>query len=273
MIPLRLDLRNFLSYGEGHPPLLLEGVNVACLSGPNGHGKSALLDAMVWALWGVPRGGSRAGDDLIRQGARDAEVSLEFELHSVRYRVSRTRTLRGKTGTTDLQLESFDGESWRSLTGGTLPETQRAIDSMLRMGHETFVHASFIQQGKADAFMSMTPQQRKQVLGDILDLGHYDRLAEAAREQGRACRAEHQRLDGLIRNIDEQLEKRESFVAQRDTAEHTEREAARLVAALDGERTTQIKEIEHLTSIQRELTEKRELLHQGEDRMRGSSAS
>jgi DNA repair protein SbcC/Rad50 len=268
MIPLRLELRNFLSYGDGHPPLQLDGIRVACLSGPNGNGKSALLDAMVWALWGVPRGGARGGDDLVRHGARDAEVSLEFELHDVRYRVTRTRTLRGKAGTTDLQLESYDGEEWRSLTGGTLPETQRAIDGMLRMGHDTFVHASFIQQGKADAFMSITPQARKQVLGDILDLGHYDRLAEAAREAGRACRAEHQRIEGLVRGIDEELAKREAYVALRETAERTERETTALREQLDAERTDRIKEIERLAAVQREAAEKRQLLQQAEERVR-----
>jgi len=266
VIPLRLELRNFLSYGEGHPPLLLDDIRVVCLSGPNGHGKSALLDAMIWALWGVPRGGARGGDDMIRHGARDAEVSLEFALHGIRYRVTRTRTLRGKTGTTDLQLESYDGETWRSLTGGTLPETQRAIDSMLRMGHETFVHASFIQQGKADAFMSITPQARKQVLGDILDLGHYDRLADAARDAGRACRADHQRIEGLIRNTDDELAKREGYVALRQTAEQTERKAAELVNRLDAERISQIQEITRLSTIERQAADKRELLQRAEDR-------
>ena len=270
MIPLRLELRNFLSYGEAHPPLQLDGIRVACLSGPNGHGKSALLDAMVWALWGVPRGGSRGGDDLIRHGARDTEVSLEFELHAIRYRVTRTRTLRGKTGTTDLQLESYDGTEWRSLTGGTLPETQRAIDGMLRMSHETFVHASFIQQGKADAFMSITPQQRKQVLGDILDLRHYDRLAEAAREAGRTCRSEQQRLEGVIRNIDAELAERDAYLELRATAEQVEREATQTVAGLDAERTELIKEIQRLVTVEKEAVERREALLRAEDRVRAT---
>ncbi len=271
MIPLRLELRNFLSYGEGHPPLVLDDTfRVICLSGPNGNGKSALLDAMVWALWGVPRGGARGGDDLIRHGARDAEVSLEFELHGIRYRVTRIRTLRGKTGTTDLQLESFDGESWRSITGGTLPETQRAIDTMLRMNHETFVHASFIQQGKADAFMSITPQARKQVLGDILDLGHYDRLAEAARDASRGCRAENQRLDGLIRAIDDELAKRDAYINRRETAERTEREANELSKRLDAERTAQMEDLQRLTGLQQQATDKRERLHQAEEQARAA---
>ena len=62
MIPLRLQLRNFMCYTDVHEPLQFEGIHVACLTGDNGHGKSALLDAITWALWGECRarfGGAR----------------------------------------------------------------------------------------------------------------------------------------------------------------------------------------------------------------------
>jgi len=137
VIPLRLELRNFLSYGESCPPLVLEGVHVACLSGANGAGKSALLDAIVWALWGEPRGGSAAGDDLLHPGAREMQVSLEFGLGEERYRATRRRTLRNKSGTTELHLEMCADQTWRSLDGGTVRETQRLIDQLVRMSHDT----------------------------------------------------------------------------------------------------------------------------------------
>ena len=55
MIPLRLQVRNFMCYRDNVPPLVFEGIHLACLAGANGHGKSALLDAMTWALWGKAR--------------------------------------------------------------------------------------------------------------------------------------------------------------------------------------------------------------------------
>jgi exonuclease SbcC len=256
MIPLKLELRNFLSYGEDHPPLSLEGIRVACLSGPNGHGKSALLDALVWALWGEPRGGARAGDDLIRHGAREMEVALEFELHDVRHRVTRRRTVRGKTGTTDLQLESWDGSQWRTYTGGSLAETQRAITNLLHMTHDTFVHASFIAQGKADAFMTLTPQQRKQVLGEVLDLGQYDELATAAREGGRRARTECDRLTALISGIDAELAKRAEYQRKEEEAARTEREMSAVHDRLAAERGTLLEELERLRSVAREAGDK-----------------
>ena len=71
MIPLKLTVKNFLCYRDNAPTLDLESVHVACLCGDNGHGKSALLDAITFALWGSSRLGERGHDDLIHKGQRD----------------------------------------------------------------------------------------------------------------------------------------------------------------------------------------------------------
>ena len=80
MIPLRLRLQNFLCFGEDVPTLDLDGVRLACLCGQNGHGKSALLDAMTWALWGSARGSdrNRSQDELIYYGREEMLVELDF---------------------------------------------------------------------------------------------------------------------------------------------------------------------------------------------------
>jgi DNA repair exonuclease SbcCD ATPase subunit len=61
MIPVRLKMRNFMCYREDVPPLSFDGIHTACLSGDNGNGKSALIDAMTWALWGQAIRRWRAG--------------------------------------------------------------------------------------------------------------------------------------------------------------------------------------------------------------------
>ncbi len=79
MIPVTLRLKNFMSYGEAAPVLDFELFHVACLSGRNGQGKSALLDAMTWALWGEARkssGGHKPDDDLVRIGEREMQVEF-----------------------------------------------------------------------------------------------------------------------------------------------------------------------------------------------------
>src|SRR5437868_14731901 len=93
MIPLTLNVRNFMSYAEVHQPLEFDGIHVAVLTGDNGHGKSALLDAITWALWGRARG--RSVDELIHAGASEMEVEFEFKLDEQQYRILRKRQRPG----------------------------------------------------------------------------------------------------------------------------------------------------------------------------------
>jgi len=211
MIPLRLHLRNFMCYTDVHEPLRFEGIHVACLSGDNGHGKSALLDAMTWALWGECR--ARSADELIHTGETEMEVEFEFELGEGRYRVLRKRSKAGR-GQTTLDLHVSHGDGLRPLTGASVRETQTRINELLGMSYETFVNSSFLVQGRADAFTIKPPGERKRILGEILELGRYDELEARARElaRQRADAAEHTERD--LATIERELAKRDEQEAE-----------------------------------------------------------
>ena len=229
MIPIRLNLRNFMCYTDVHEPLVLDGIHVACLSGQNGHGKSALLDAMTWALWGKSR--ARTVGELVHlaPGYSEMEVEFEFRLGGDQYRVIRKHNKRGR-GQSVLQLDVRDNGTYRALTGNSVPDTERQIEQLLRMSYETFTNSSFILQGKADSFTTRTPAERKQILAEILDLSYYDRLEERARrlaaergeqqatlrqqiqdddlelQQQPELREQQQRLEAELAGLDERLQ-------------------------------------------------------------------
>jgi exonuclease SbcC len=179
MIPVRLTLRNFLSYGEAPETIEFDGIHVACLCGQNGNGKSALLDAITWSLWGQAR--SNSADDLVRLNQTSMQVELEFLLDGQHFRVIRKRN-RGKNSASDLQFQmrQSDGQ-WRALTGQGVRGTQERITQILRMDYETFINSAFILQGRADEFARKTPGDRKRILGEILSLSVYDQLYDSAR--------------------------------------------------------------------------------------------
>src|SRR5262245_40458036 len=99
MIPIRLSVRNFMCYRGDGAKLDLTGVQLACLSGENGSGKSALLGAITWALWGKARE-RVSDDDLMSLGTTEMEVEYEFVLGDAQYRVVRKRSKKGSSGTT-----------------------------------------------------------------------------------------------------------------------------------------------------------------------------
>lgn len=208
MIPLRLELKNFMSYGEDVPALDLSGMHIICLSGENGNGKSALLDAMTWSLWGESRAGKNKHDDLVRKGADEMAVAFTFEMDGQVYRVLRKRSKRASGNQWELQQQTPDeglGHGWRSLTGNNAGETEKAVQKLLRMSYDTFLNSAYLRQGQADQFVRQTPGKRKEILADILDLSRYDQLELKAREKAKDAGAEATDLERDIHQIDAEL--------------------------------------------------------------------
>src|SRR5579862_9312304 len=172
-----------MSYGLDGGELDLRPIHLACLSGGNGHGKSTLIDAMTWALWGKSRAARE--DDLFRQGTTEMEVELEFLAGGAVYRAIRKRVQRKTSSTAVLELAVNDGGTYRAITGASIAETERAIADLLHLSYETFINSSLLLQGKADLFTVKKPAERKEVLAEILGLQRYEELAERARERER----------------------------------------------------------------------------------------
>jgi exonuclease SbcC len=204
MIPLRLELSNFLSY-RASSTLDFHGLHLACISGPNGAGKSTILDAITWALFGRSR--SKSDDDVInRQAVRAGDTALvdfSFELEGVTYRVIRSKK-HGRPTVLEFQMAAAGG-NWKSLSEAGLRRTQAAIETLLRMNFDSFINASFLLQGKADEFTTKTANKRKEILAYLLGVNEWDRYRDAAAERRKLVQNRLLLLDGRLQEIDDEL--------------------------------------------------------------------
>lgn len=205
MIPLKLTLQGFLSYFS-EEVIDFSSVELACVSGANGAGKSSLFDAMTWALFGKAR---RNDDALIHGEAKKcnaARVEFEFLYEDERYRVQREKP-RGKATTLEFQIRSSEGQ-WRSLTEVGVRATEERIRNVLHLDYETFVNASFFLQGKADMFAQQTPGKRKEILSSILGLEIWEDYREEAsrrrREINGQIKGQRAYLDEILQELGEE---------------------------------------------------------------------
>jgi exonuclease SbcC len=205
-----------MCYRDNVPPLDFDGIHLACLTGANGHGKSALLDAMTWALWGKAR--AKRDDELIHLGESEMEVEFTFDLGGTVYRVLRKRD-SSKRGRTLVDLQVLHEDEFRSIAEAGVRATEAAIIRLLRMDYETFTNSAFLLQGRADAFTTRTPAERKRVLGEILGLGLYDEYEQRAKERSREKDREVARLEGLLRDIDRELARQPEYETEQERAE------------------------------------------------------
>ena len=204
MIPIRLQVEGFLSYQE-KIDLDFTDIDLACISGSNGAGKSSLLDAITWVLFGEAR---RKDDSVINHQSTNAEVILDFVYEDILYRVQRSKK---KDETTKLEffLHS-DEENWKPLTEATLRATEERIRQSLRLDYETFTNASFFLQGKADQFAQQRPGDRKRILSSILGLEIWDKYKEEAARRRRLAELNLSGVEASLKEIDAELAEEET---------------------------------------------------------------
>ena len=233
MIPVQLVIKNFLSYRDA--ALDFSGLHTACICGSNGAGKSSLLEAITWAIWGESR--ATVEDDVIHAGAKEVRVDFTFQSGQQTYRVIRDR-VRGGTSILEFQIETPAG--FRPLTGKGLKATQDVILEHIKLDYETFINSAYLRQGKADEFMLKRPAERKEILAELLKLNQYNELEERAKDNSKLFKIRGEDLERSLENIKIRLQEREK----------TESQQAELEAQLDDLQQLQALENMQLQNLQ-----------------------
>jgi len=278
MIPIKLTIDGFLSYQK---PVEVDftGFNLACISGTNGAGKSSLLDAITWVLFGNAR---RNDDSVINSHVERARVELIFHYENAVYRVAREKP-RNKAGTLEFNIRNEAGD-WQVLTAESIRATEARICETLRMQYDTFINASFFLQGKADQFAQQKPSDRKRILSSILGLERWETYQNEAASRRKQVQAEIDILDGRLTEISNELneedlrrQKLAEIETQKDqiTKQRSAQEAAlqgfeRLEAVLTGQRQAVERMESDLLSI---LNRKKQLSLSLDDRQKEISES
>ncbi len=215
MIPVKLQISGFLSYQEP-AEVDFTGFNLACISGANGAGKSSLLDAITWVLFGKA---SQNDDSIINSREETARVVFVFNYEGETYRVTREKH-KNKTGVLEFNIQTAGGD-WTVLTRESIRKTEAHICETLKMDYDTFINASFFLQGKADQFAQKSPAERKKVLSSILGLDQWEAYRQEAGERSRRIKGEIDTLDGRLQEIRTELaeeDQRKQKLAEEEAA-------------------------------------------------------
>lgn len=273
MIPIKLTLVNFMPYRQ--TSLSFDGIHIACLCGNNGNGKSSLLDAITWALWGKSR--ARSDDDLIHLGEAEMSVELDFNVGRQGYRVIRKRSKPkpSRPGRSLLDFQLNAGQGYKSIAGNTISETEGKIVETLRMDYDTFINSAYLVQGHSDEFTRAQPAKRKEVLSSILGLSRYDELELRARERARKAEKERRELEYAISVIDEELCHRSEYddrlrqvEKNLDVLSAAHREQADKLNALTKQRNIYDMKNEQRSRIQADIGQTKQLMATLEEQLR-----
>ncbi|MCL4361217.1 SMC family ATPase [Candidatus Dependentiae bacterium] len=231
MIPLKLQIKNFLSYGPTQT-IDFTPYNLICLSGKNGHGKSALLDAITWAIWGQARkisNTSKADEGLLKLGQSQMFVALDFSCNEQIYRIKREYTVINGKATANLDFAvALEKDQYRALSDKTIKQTQEKIEQVIGLTYEAFVNSAFLKQGQSNEFSKKSAKERKEILANILGLEKFELMKKKAADKVRELSFTFQNIkkiqdhlkneilgkDNLKIELQETLKKSQSLIDQ-----------------------------------------------------------
>ncbi|MFC4021906.1 AAA family ATPase [Micromonospora sp. GCM10011542] len=269
MRPMRLDMAGFTVFRDD-TTVDFTDADFFALIGPTGSGKSTVLDAICFALYGtVPRwGGTRGLANALAPSATEARVRLVFESGGARYVATRVvrRDGRGnvKTANAGLQLmpAGFDvtkldtglsPDDLGEVVAGTPAEMEQAVLDAVGLPYEQFTSCVVLPQGQFADFLHAKPATRQQILVNLLGLGVYEDVQKRATARATAAEAKLEAVDQLLAGLadvddaalaeaDSRVERMTVLAAEVSAAmpelaaaRLTAREASAALAALDDE--------------------------------------
>lgn len=214
-----LSIRNFLSFGEtagvggfNSLPLrrrglvLIEGENRDDASAKsNGAGKTSVVDALLWCLFGITTRGYENDDVVNNRVGKDCTVALDITHDGRHITVARARQDSLRKNTLVVAIDGID------VSKGSTKDTQDYLESLLDINAQTFLNSVVFGQTPGYRFSRLTDKQQKDVLDDALGIDQYARACELARTKLKEVKA--------LREAQEV--KLEEATQQRDTQEET----------------------------------------------------
>ncbi|MPZ91387.1 MAG: AAA family ATPase, partial [Actinobacteria bacterium] len=177
MRPLTLRIKGFTSFRD-EQTVDFTDLDLFALWGPTGSGKSSVLDAMTYALYGKVDRVEHASA-LVSQGQPRMSVSLDFSADSRSYRVTRS------TPPTKVRLEKLDETGqWQSFGAGAdkVTEVNRSLIDLIGLDYLAFTRSVLLPQGKFAEFLAGDATDRRKILTELLGLELFEKMAKRANE-------------------------------------------------------------------------------------------
>ena len=195
MKPLRLEMTAFGPYPKEVilDFAVLANQSMFLITGPTGAGKTSILDAIVYALYGQTSGGLRDGSDM-RSDYADAttptSVVFEFQVGDHRYRMERTpkQELQKKRGTgtrtvlATASISEWIDDEWKLLTTKA-QEIRDYVQQIIGFRVDQFLQVVLLPQGDFRKLLVAPTSEREVLLHTIFKTSVYKRMQDLLKEE------------------------------------------------------------------------------------------
>lgn len=207
----KIELINF----RNHKHFIFEPdrIGVTCVSGSNGAGKSSIVDAFAWALFGTKPNNIK-NKMLINEEATKkddkVEVVVELQINKVIYKIQRA-VFNGGGAECNVYSKNEDDTKYNHLAGPGIKHAESFVKQIIRMDEKGFLTAIMIQQKQVDQIVSASPRERGEVIEKLTGIQSITNAIDLAKEEVKVC----QQAANLI-TVENVSELKDKIVAEVD---------------------------------------------------------
>jgi DNA repair exonuclease SbcCD ATPase subunit len=200
----KIKYRNFLSTGNQFSEISFEDHATTLIVGTNGAGKSTVLDALTFSLFGKPFRKINKPQLVNSINEKDAKVEVEFSIGDKEWKV-----VRG------IKPNVF--EIYRD--GKVLDQFSSAVDqqkwleqNVLKMNYKSFTQIVILGSSNFVPFMQLTNNNRREVIEDLLDIKIFSSMNNVIKERIRGNKEEIKTLELKKESLNDKVKMQEEFI-------------------------------------------------------------
>ena len=202
----KIRWKNFLSTGNQFTEIDLQNASTTLIVGSNGAGKSTVLDALTFALFGKPFRKINKPQLPNTTNERDCVVEVDFSISGTNWKVRRgikpnIFEIHRNDNLLDQASAAKDQQTW--LEQNVLKMNYKSFTQIVILGSSTFV-----------PFMQLTASNRREVIEDLLDIKIFSSMNTIIKDKIRQTRESIKVLDLKKENLNEKVEMQNNFIEQ-----------------------------------------------------------
>ena len=237
----KIRWKNFLSTGNVFSEVDLRTSKTNLIIGSNGAGKSTILDALTFSLFGKPFRKINKPMLVNSINEKNCLTEIEFSIGKKEYKLVR--------GVKPNVFEIYcNGELWNQES--SLVEQQKNFENnVLKMNYKSFTQIVVLGSSTFVPFMRMPLAQRREIIEDILDIQVFSTMNILLRDKVRENNEDIKTIDYEIHLLTEKIDLQKKYMLEleKKTKEEITRKENK-IAELLGDENTQHQEIARLTS-------------------------
>lgn len=185
-----LEWQNFLSTGNAPNKISLNSTPSTLIVGSNGEGKSTMLDALTFALFGKAFRSVNKPQLINSINQKNCLVTIEFEIGTAQYKVVR--------GIKPTVFEIYSNGEMVNQDAAAKDYQKVLEQQVLRLNYKTFTQVVILGSASFVPFMQLPVWQRREVIEDILDIGVFSTMNGILKERISESKSELTSIDSSI---------------------------------------------------------------------------